>query len=120
MDEDAVRFTRSSPAAEPFPNVVQLPSYRLDCGSTIHVGDTVELMDHTERVAHHPLSGDFLRINAINENLESHEISLTGYRMRRCSYLRPLFDGMCINWECLASLAVLRLHDVSTLTQSLR
>ncbi|KAF1977708.1 S-adenosyl-L-methionine-dependent methyltransferase, partial [Bimuria novae-zelandiae CBS 107.79] len=59
----------------------------------LRVGDTVELVDRTERPANHPLSGDFLRIKAMTENLKTQEVTLEGYRLRRCSYLRPLFDG---------------------------
>ena len=86
---------------EALPEVVELPSHRLETGGVLHQRDTVELIDRTERVANHTLSGDFLRITAIVEDLQSHEIYLKGYCLRRCSYLRPLFDGECpLNTGC--------------------
>jgi hypothetical protein len=81
-----------------FPETVELPSYRLKGGSIIRIGDTVELKDRTDRKETvHALSGDFLKISSIVENLQTQEIKLNGYRLRRCSYLCPLFDG---TWSC--------------------
>lgn len=75
-----------------FPETVKLPFYRLDNGTLIRAGDTVELIDRTERSAE-LLSGDFLRISTIVEDLNEQEVTLEGYRLRRCSYLQPLFHG---------------------------
>lgn len=39
------------------------------------------------------MSGDFLKINGIFEDLKTSQVNVNGYRLRRCSYLRPLFYG---------------------------
>lgn len=91
-----VSLARSPTQEVEFPEVVELPFHRLDCGSVIRPEDTVELMDRTGRVNKgYNLSGDFLKITAIVEDLKTHEVKLKGHRLRRCSYLRPLFDGKC-------------------------
>ncbi|OAG07098.1 S-adenosyl-L-methionine-dependent methyltransferase [Paraphaeosphaeria sporulosa] len=93
-DEESPGSRAKSPLQEDvFPESVEVPSYRLENGSIIRPGDTVELIDRTERNPDLTLSGDFLRITAIVEDLKTHESKLNGYRLRRCSYLRPLFDG---------------------------
>ncbi|KAJ4297542.1 hypothetical protein N0V90_005434 [Kalmusia sp. IMI 367209] len=90
-DDNASDRARSAEQEERFPVTVELPSIQLDCGM-VKSRDIVELFDRTERVADQALSGDFLWISAIIEDLETNEITLQGYRLRRCSYLRPLFD----------------------------
>ncbi|KAL1606685.1 hypothetical protein SLS60_004092 [Paraconiothyrium brasiliense] len=56
-----------------FPEIVELPCHRLESGSLLHAGDTVELIDRTDRKADHTLSGDFLKIHAIIEDLKTQE-----------------------------------------------
>ncbi|KAJ4356287.1 uncharacterized protein N0V89_004318 [Didymosphaeria variabile] len=90
---DAGGRTMLPPEEDTFPELVELPCHRLESGSLIRAGDTVELIDRTDRKADHTLSGDFLKVNAIIEDLKTQEVRLSGYRLRRCSYLRPLFDG---------------------------
>ncbi|KAL5381699.1 hypothetical protein PMIN03_007517 [Paraphaeosphaeria minitans] len=93
-DEENTEIRARSPQQEDvFPETVELPSCGLDNGSVIRAGDTVELIDRTERKVDHLLSGDFLKITAISEDLRTNKVKLQGYRLRRCSYLRPLFDG---------------------------
>ncbi|KAF2029073.1 S-adenosyl-L-methionine-dependent methyltransferase, partial [Setomelanomma holmii] len=70
----------------------ELPEFILKCGS-IRPGNIVELRDHSRRASNHPISGDFLLVRSIVENVKSEEVVLRGFRMRRCTYLRPLFDG---------------------------
>lgn len=91
-DEDTADLPRPT-IEEPFPLVIELPHHRIETGSMIRKGDTVELEDRTGRVAEHTLSGDFLRIVGIFEDLDTGEVSLKGYLLRRCTYSRPLFDG---------------------------
>ncbi|KAF2447083.1 S-adenosyl-L-methionine-dependent methyltransferase [Karstenula rhodostoma CBS 690.94] len=92
-EEDVASRARSPIQEAAFPAIIQLPSYRLDNVGVIRPGDTVELIDRTERKSKHTLSGDFLKITTIVEDLKTQETKLNGYRLRRCSYLRPLFDG---------------------------
>ena len=92
-DEDDGDEIPTPPVDVPFPEVIELPRYQIKPGSVIRKGDTVELEDRTGRVADYALSGDFLRIHGIFENLETGEVNLRGYRLRRCSYLPTLFDS---------------------------
>lgn len=70
----------------------EIPKYRLRKVCTIAVGDTVELQDtrkHEEDLNH---SGDFLRVKHIIMNLQTDEVRLRGYRLRRTKYLQQLFE----------------------------
>lgn len=82
-----------SSAATVFPTVIELPSLTLECG-VVKPRDTVELHDTTERVSNNHIFGDFLRVEKIIEVVETGEIKLEGYRLRRESTLRPQFEGM--------------------------
>lgn len=73
------------------PETIEIGSVDLDCGR-VEPGCTVELKDTTGRTADHLLSGDFLRVKSITENLQTAEIKLRGWIFRRNSYQRPLFD----------------------------
>ncbi|UPX15996.1 DNA (cytosine-5-)-methyltransferase [Ascochyta rabiei] len=70
----------------------ELPSLSLECG-VIRPGSVVELQDRSGREANAMRSGDFLLVRAIIESVETEEVVIRGYRMRRCAYLWPLFAG---------------------------
>ncbi|KAF9698369.1 hypothetical protein EKO04_003611 [Ascochyta lentis] len=70
----------------------ELPSLSLECG-VIRPGSVLELQDRSGRENNEMISGDFLLVRTIVENAETEEVVLRGYRMRRCSYLQPLFDA---------------------------
>ncbi|KAF2798930.1 S-adenosyl-L-methionine-dependent methyltransferase [Melanomma pulvis-pyrius CBS 109.77] len=94
-DDDTSRSRDPLPLNTPesvpdaFPTKIELDLLRLECGN-IAPGDTVELRDTSGRTTHSFLSGDFLRVKSIIENLETSEIFLRGFRLRRCQYLRNL------------------------------
>lgn len=90
-DEDAL-FATPSRQFIPMPKEFELPSYSLPCG-LIRPRTVVEMKDHTGRRSGNLLSGDFLLVKAVIENVDSEDVVLRGYRMRRCSYLQPLFDS---------------------------
>ena len=95
-------FTReessSGRSATPIKNgSIQLPDteiqhFELGKGSVITPGDTVELKDTSVRAADAMHSGDFLRIKHIIIDLETDEVRLRGYRLRRTKYLGQIFD----------------------------
>lgn len=90
----AVVDPQSDPYSQAFPERFEIDSY--DIGhQIIAAGNTVELRDHTERTSESPLSGDFMRIQRILEDTSSGEVSIEGYRLRRCSYLQPMFNSRC-------------------------
>lgn len=89
-DDSPLEPTDSATSA--FPQVFELPSLALPCG-IVKPGDTVELRDTTERVSNNLISGDFLRIEYIIEDVNTSEINLKGYRLRRENTLRPQFEG---------------------------
>ena len=70
----------------------ELPSLSLDFG-VVRSGSVVELRDQSGRATSTLISGDFLLVRAIIESVETGEVVLRGYRMRRCSCLSPLFDS---------------------------
>jgi hypothetical protein len=74
----------------PFPETISLSSVKLECGD-IRLGDTVELKDETKRASGRLLSGDFLRVKEIVEDIETRDIKLRGQLFRRNAYQRPLF-----------------------------
>lgn len=70
----------------------EISKYKLRKGCTIAVGDTVELQDtrnHEDDLNH---SGDYLRVKHIIMNLQTDEVRLRGYRLRRTKYLQQLFE----------------------------
>ena len=76
---------------------IQLPDteiqrFKLGKGSDITPGDTVELIDTSSHAADAMHSGDFLRIKHIIMDLETDEVRLRGYRLRRTKYLGQVFD----------------------------
>lgn len=56
----------------------------------------MELEDRSNRPPHVELRGDFLRVKSIIENLETNEVYLCGYRLRRTKYMSPMFDSKCV------------------------
>ena len=88
----------SARSATPIKNgSIQLPDtelqrFKLGKGSVITPGDTVELKDTSSHSADAMHSGDFLRIKHIIMNLETDEVRLRGYRLRRTKYLGQIFD----------------------------
>ncbi|KAH7075952.1 S-adenosyl-L-methionine-dependent methyltransferase, partial [Paraphoma chrysanthemicola] len=71
---------------------IELPEVTLECGS-IQPGAVVEMQDHSGRESKRPISGDFLLVRSIVEDLQTGDVVFRGYRMRRCAYLQPMFDG---------------------------
>jgi DNA (cytosine-5)-methyltransferase 1 len=92
VHEDFSFTDYTPPAFVPLPKEFELPSLTLDCAN-IRPGDVVELVDNSGRDTDHLISGDFLLIRAIVESMKNGDVTLRGYRMRRCAYLQPLFDS---------------------------
>ena len=92
-DDDIYMVDHPGPASVPSPKTFEVPSLNLTCGK-IRSGSVVELKDHTGRDPTHLISGDFLWIRKIIEDVETEVVSLKGHRMRRVEYLQPLFDSM--------------------------
>jgi DNA (cytosine-5)-methyltransferase 1 len=92
-DNNVYMVDHPGPAFVPSPKTFEVPSLKLTCGE-IRPGSVVELKDHTGRDSTHLISGDFLWIRKIIEDVETEAVSLEGYRMRRVEYLQPLFDSM--------------------------
>ncbi|EUC42175.1 hypothetical protein COCMIDRAFT_39720 [Bipolaris oryzae ATCC 44560] len=90
---------------------VVIGSYRLGKGLVIRPDHTVELRDHLTHEVNTRHSSDFLRVKYIVLNLETDEVRLRGYRMRRVKYLGQLFD-----WKLNELAMVLRIkeHDDRT------
>ncbi|KAF2258718.1 S-adenosyl-L-methionine-dependent methyltransferase [Lojkania enalia] len=85
------------PSPKPFKRAppIELPSVKegsLEYDFTIEVGDAVELRDSAVRSSDVLHSGDFLYVTAIWRNLETDEVKLRGYRMRRTKYHGQVFD----------------------------
>jgi DNA (cytosine-5)-methyltransferase 1 len=71
---------------------VAIQRYKIGTGFVIKPGDTVELKDHSNQDEGAMHSGDFLRIKSIIMNMETDEVRLRGWRMRRTKYLGQIFD----------------------------
>jgi DNA (cytosine-5)-methyltransferase 1 len=94
-DLDAPIPEHPSNAATVFPTVIELPSLTLKCG-VVRPRDTIEMEGTTERDSNSLISGDFLRIEKIIEDVETGEVKLRGYRLRRENTLRPQFKGKMV------------------------
>jgi DNA (cytosine-5)-methyltransferase 1 len=96
----------------------EIPKFSLKCGD-IQPGSIVELEDESGRDINHLTSGDFLLVRSIIENVKYGEISLRGYRMRRCKYVRPMFDSKYLHRSfCDATdLSLDKLNDVFMMLQ---
>ncbi|KAH7361202.1 S-adenosyl-L-methionine-dependent methyltransferase [Pyrenochaeta sp. MPI-SDFR-AT-0127] len=90
-DDDIAIVDSPPPIFAPSPKEFELPSLSHESGF-IYPGSIVELHDHSERTSDHLLSGDFLLVRSIVEDVEAEEIVLRGFRMRRVEYLQPLFN----------------------------
>ena len=90
-DDEISALDYAPPNFDPPPETFELPSLSLECGD-IRPGHVVELEDHTERTSKHLISGDFLLVRSIIEDVYTEEVVIRGYRMRRVEYLPPLFD----------------------------
>lgn len=84
---------------------------RLYDGTTIKVGDNVELFNHREDNGHKLQSGDFLRVNTIIHDTETDEIRLRGLRLVRAKYYDPIF--CCMSFRILV-VAVLTNFETSS------
>ncbi|KAH8730545.1 S-adenosyl-L-methionine-dependent methyltransferase [Phaeosphaeriaceae sp. PMI808] len=92
-DENGFSWVDSTPPAFVPPlQEFEIPDFLIE-GAKIVPNSVVELKDHSGRSSDHRISGDFFLIRSIIENVETGEVVLRGYRMRRCTYLQPLFDG---------------------------
>ncbi|KAI4625534.1 hypothetical protein J4E80_002666 [Alternaria sp. BMP 0032] len=85
---------------------VAIQRYKIGTGFVIKPGDTVELKDHSNQDEGAMHSGDFLRIKSIIMNMETDEVRLRGWRMRRTKYLGQIFD-----WKTNELGMVLRLDE---------
>jgi hypothetical protein len=93
-DEDFSITEYAPPAFVPPPAEFEIPDLALGCG-LIKPGNIVELEDDSGRNVDHLISGDFLLVRFIIENMKDGQVVLRGYRMRRCAYLKPTFPGKC-------------------------
>lgn len=98
IDDDAEDYAvhpaaTSPPSEAPPPTQFEIPALTLDC-ATIRPGSVVELVDRSERDPAPNQSGDFLLVRAIIEDVETAEIKLRGYRLRRCTYCPGLFNSV--------------------------
>jgi DNA (cytosine-5)-methyltransferase 1 len=93
-DEDFSITEYAPPAFVPPPAEFEIPDLALGCG-LIKPGNIVELEDDSGRNVDHLISGDFLLVRSIIENMKDGQVVLRGYRMRRCAYLKPTFPGKC-------------------------
>ncbi|KAF1963027.1 S-adenosyl-L-methionine-dependent methyltransferase, partial [Byssothecium circinans] len=59
----------------------------------VKIGDVVELKDESEIGLRTRQYGDFFLVKTIVENVQSEDLNLRGFRLRRCTRLSPLFDG---------------------------
>ncbi|KAF2277615.1 S-adenosyl-L-methionine-dependent methyltransferase [Westerdykella ornata] len=99
-DEDSLDETPTTPT-ESFPEEIEVPHIDHHGCGRIKPGDTVEMKnassDSTLR------AGDFLRVEKVIEVLETGEVKLRGYAMRRTKHLAPQFDRhlneLFMNWE---------------------
>jgi DNA (cytosine-5)-methyltransferase 1 len=92
FDGEGLQFADRLPEFVAPPKEFELPNLTLDCG-VVRPGHVVELKDHSGRNADHMISGDFLLVRSIVENMQDGEVVLRGYRMRRCTYFQPTFEG---------------------------
>lgn len=59
---------------------------------TVFAGSTVELKTHAGWPADQLHSGDFLRVRHIIHNLETDEVRLRGWQLRRTKYCRQMVN----------------------------
>ncbi|KAI4702103.1 hypothetical protein J4E81_002465 [Alternaria sp. BMP 2799] len=85
---------------------VAIQRYKIGTGFVIKPGDTVELKDHSNQDEGAMHSGDFIRIKSIIMSMETDEVRLRGWRMRRTKYLGQIFD-----WKTNELGMVLRLDE---------
>jgi DNA (cytosine-5)-methyltransferase 1 len=74
---------------------ITIQRFKMAKGIIVRPGDTVELRDHSELELEAMHSGDFLRIKTIIMNMQTDEVRLRGYRLRRTKYLGQIFDCKC-------------------------
>lgn len=91
-DADVSILEYAPPIFAHAPKEFELPSLSFGHGF-IYPGSVVELEDLSGRTSNHLLSGDFLLIRSIIEDVETENIVLRGFRMRRVEYLQPLFNS---------------------------
>jgi hypothetical protein len=76
----------------PIPAQIELEHVALDGGiGLIRPNDVVELHAPEANDKYRP-RGDFLLIRQIKEELETGQISFTGYRLRRTTHMAPMFN----------------------------
>ncbi|CAI9632204.1 unnamed protein product [Alternaria burnsii] len=71
---------------------IAIQRFKMAKGILVKPGDTVELRDHSRREPEALHSGDFLRIKTIIMNMQTDEVRLRGYRLRRTKYVGQIFD----------------------------
>jgi DNA (cytosine-5)-methyltransferase 1 len=74
-----------------FPDI-ERRSYRLNASTQIKRGDTVELRDKSDRDPTELHSGDFFRVKFVIQNMQTDELRLRGFRLRRTKYHHQYFD----------------------------
>lgn len=89
---------KQGPSSEVFKNShIRLPDLEeeeqiLTDGAVIKIGSTWELRDPSERPEDQLHSGDFLRVQHIIRNVQTDEVRLRGFRLRRTKYHGQIFD----------------------------
>ncbi len=79
---------KASPVAQNNPLPTSLPPSALD-----RPGDVVELKDLCDRGSEHLPRGDFLLLACIKEDIETGEVFLEGYKLRRTTHIAPTFNS---------------------------
>lgn len=74
------------------PKTFEIPEHTLFSGM-VRRNTVVELKDDSGRISKNLISGDFLLVRSVLEDLRSGKITLRGLRLRRCAYLQPTFDS---------------------------
>lgn len=82
----------------------------MDCG-TIQPNDVVELIDDSGRQPATLQSGDFLLVRSIVETVQTEDVKLRGYRLRRCKYYQPMFESITDALNDLFLLIDVNIHD---------
>ncbi|KAF2689615.1 S-adenosyl-L-methionine-dependent methyltransferase [Lentithecium fluviatile CBS 122367] len=109
-DEDAATMDRQTQRSTSHLNI-QFPetgedTLSLPGGAKITTGTTLELKDRSRQKGDALHSGDFLRVQHIIRNLETDEVRLRGFRLRRTKYL-----GQMLDWKLNELVLVLHVDE---------
>ena len=107
-----ISASRSSPFRKSLKNTtikfpdIERRSYRFNTSTNIKRGDTVELQDKSDRDPNELHSGDFFRVKYVIQNIQTDEIRLRGFRLRRTKYHHQYFDCNFASSSHLRSIAL--------------